>query len=469
MKKNILFVFLAIAAVAVAVKAKDSAGDDAFITLRVAQNALLGKGLHFNATEPAVQVCTSPLNLILTTAIAFVTSKFGVSITESCQLSPFIISLFAIPILLFGTMRLISPKLTGDFGIAGATLALLGTLLLSTIGLETILFLAFCVWSLVFLETEKYLSMGIALGLAFLSRHDALILLFLILIYLMFFKKPENGIIPVLGPIILIVAPWLLFSAVYYGQTVPSTLKSKLAQGGSIYWPEPFYSGFWNSMVSNFWNSSTAAGVASFLAILGLAFAFKQKQTNLIFLFIFAITHFAAYSILRLPQYHWYYVPYIVIISIFAGIAVNQLCKNINFSAWLATAGLIFGVLLSKPEMDSRFVPYKEAGEYLNQNPPTYSVGMMEIGIVGFFAPKAKIFDFSGLATLSQIESVREGRAAKWLDNPQNVDKVLIRGEMHPLEPDIRSSFKSKYLLEKSFPPSPQFKNGLQIWKLQNE
>lgn len=465
MSQRIIFLLIAIAGLVLAWQARHSAGDDAFITLRVVQNALTGNGLHYNLGEVGVQVCTSPLNLILSLLFSAALTLVGVGVSDACQLAPFLIAIFAIPLLALGIIRLISDE--NSSGIWGASLALLGSLVLSTIGLETILLMAFCVWSLVFLRNEKYFPMGFCLGLAFLARHDALILVLLVLIYLLISKKPSGGIVPVLGPIILTIGPWLAFSAVYFGQTVPTTLKSKLAQGGSIYWPEPYYTGFWKSWVSNCWDSVPLAITVCSVGMIGLFVAVKKKNIPILILAGFGMIHLLAYSLLRLPQYHWYFVPYFVIVCVLAGLTIsNAVAKFGSIPNWVACALLFVGVVVIRPNSDPRFQAYKQVGEYLNQNPPMNAVGLMEIGIIGFFAPKAKVFDFSGLATLSQIDPVREGRAAKWLDDPSGVDKVVIRGEMHPMEPDIRGSFKDKYELEKSFDPTPQFKNGLQVWRL---
>lgn len=453
--------------------------DDAFITMRIARHALEGHGLHFNAGETGVQAATSPLNLLLVTGIAWVMSVFGASAEAAVLAAPGVVGLFAVPLLGIGIYLLCCARGSASpFAFLAGAFVCVNGFVLSTVGLETILFCALMAFAALAYVRERLIVMGILLGLCFLARHDAGILAALFIGAVYFSRGfPKSAALASVLPFIAVAGPWLVFSALYFGTTVPTTLQSKLAQGGTAYWPAHYYDMLWPRMSDAFF-SPVVAGFVLALAAIGVYRAFRDKSkhgTAVLLLFAYSVLHVLAYSLMRLPDYHWYFVPYAVVIVILAGYG---LCSIVSFSmpapasafaAMVLGAGVYFLMRSQVPVLDPRHDDYKAVADYLNQNPPKEAVGLMEIGIIGFYAPDVRVFDFSGIVTPSQIPNVHSNAATAWLENPSVADKVVIRAEKHPLEPDFDPRFANLYEPEWKAPPSSLFKNGLQVWRLREQ
>jgi hypothetical protein len=318
--------------------------------------------------------------------------------------------------------------------------------------------------------------MGWLLGLAFLARHDALILAGIL--FLLYYReaKQDSSAKPLLkvAGFLAIVAPWVVFSLVYYGVATPTTLQSKAAQGGTAYWPAwyPMQTGHWLQFY--FLGSAVVMWLLVVLGAGGVLGALWKRTRASACVLVFAAHHFlvlVAYSVVRMPDYHWYFVPYGIALIALAGWWLSMLAPPLRplpiLAASIAGIGAALGLLAPRaPGESDVFLAYREAGRYLEQHPPATAAGFMEIGIIGFHAPSVRVFDFAGIATLEQAERVSQNAAHTWLDNPSVADSVIIRGVDHPLEPDFDDRFESLYELEWTGEPTASFPNGLQVWRL---
>lgn len=488
MMRAIAIALLIFAGVVAAWQTRNAMSDDAYITMRIARNAIEGRGMRFNAGDMNVQAATSPLNLLLMLCFSAVLSLLGMSAQSAVELAPFLIAAVALPALGVGIYLLCcTNKRICAFGFVTAVAVMFNPFVLSTVGLETVTFCACLVWSVYCYALRKWRWMGVFLALAFLARHDSLLLIFLLLLAT-YFDSGTNArkqrISAAIVPIVLIVAPWLLFSALYYHSTIPTTLQSKLAQGGTIYWPGYYYNQIWPRLKDAFYGNDIVAGLFVGVAIAGvLLFLTKSERFGraVAFLFAYMLLHVAAYSALRLPDYHWYFVPYAVIIFIVCGYTLSSMfgagksvepARSVGFRfaleippAILVGVAAIWFSWRNLPKVDSRLEVYKQVAAYIQVNPPKIAAGMMEIGIIGFYAPNVRIFDFSGIATREQIERVRNNDATGWLEDSTSLDKVVLRLEKHPLEPDIDPRFFAQFEQEAIFDPSPTFPHRLQVWR----
>jgi hypothetical protein len=181
---------------------------------------------------------------------------------------------------------------------------------------------------------------------------------------------------------------------------------------------------------------------------------------------------FAAYSAMRMPDYHWYFVPYGITLVVLAGWWLAMLERPLPRQQMAAAVSVVAIVAVfattfkSLPSEGSVWASYREVGRYLEIHPPDQAAGLMEIGIIGFYAPGVRVFDFAGVATLEQAARVSQNAANNWLDDPSVADAVVIRGVNHPLEPDFDDRFESLYEHEWTGTPSAAFPNGLQVWRL---
>jgi len=473
-----VLIFLTALGIVAAVLARSSITDDAHITMRIVRHALEGQGLRYNAGDMGVQPATSPLNMILLLVVSWVLSLVGVPVESAVVLSTTAIGCIALPALGFAGYLLMS----GDKGqsiLAGASTAFLmcTPLLLGTLGLETMLSMALCLAAILAYRYKALGAMGWLLGLAFLARHDAAILAGIL--YFLVWRESRAGseISAASGLVgfLVVIAPWLLFSLVYYGVTAPTTLQSKAAQGGTAYWPAWYPTLFWPWMKTYFLGSGLFAAVAITAGSLGVVRAIwkRTRAAQAILLFLaYQVLVFATYSVLRMPDYHWYFVPYgialvIAIGWLLASFEETRLSPNAFAAISVIIIAIVGGVVLSQRTVSTGpWQSYREVGRYLESHQPETAAGLMEIGIIGYYAPSVRVFDFAGIATLEQARRVAESRASDWLDDPGVADVVVTRGVRHPLEPDFDERFESLYELEWTSSATEAFPKGLQVWRL---
>ena len=200
--------------------------DDGFISLRVVENVLAGRGLTWNVDE-RVQVFTHPLWLLVVTAACAVTRELQFTV-------------FALQILTsLGAAALLA------FGIAPTTSATAASLALlalskpfvdySTSGLENPLsHLLLVVFLLELFRTEEepgaLFGLALAGGLAMLDRYDlALVVLPPLAVRLV--GRPDRRRLAAAAAAVLPLAAWLAFATVYYGFPLPNTAYAKLGTG----------------------------------------------------------------------------------------------------------------------------------------------------------------------------------------------------------------------------------------------
>ena len=120
-----------------------------------------------------------------------------------------------------------------------ATLAfVLNPLIISTIGLESILFCALLVLSLYCLVASKWFWLAFVLGMLSLTRAEGLLFAVVFVFAIPTFKTRLQFI----GILLLSIAPWYLFSWIYLGSLIPDSLIIRVTQtfwqGGS-FWNGP--------------------------------------------------------------------------------------------------------------------------------------------------------------------------------------------------------------------------------------
>ncbi len=455
-----------------------TAVDDAHITMRVVRNALEGRGLRYNEGDMGVQVATSPLNLLAMLTVSWILRLLGIPAEAAALTAPVVILSLALPAMGIGAyLLMLGDKRQSFLAAAAATFLMAVPLGRATIGLETILGAALCFAALLAYRKQKWKAMSWLLGLAFLARHDAAILagILFLLTWRETKKDPSVRFLPLILGFIMVAVPWLIFSVLYYGVTTPTTLASKMSQGGTVYWPAPYYELFWPWIKTYFLNSAVLAGLVAVLALIGVVLGLRSRTRASSAVLVFVLHQaliFLAYVLLRMPDYYWYFVPYAIAMVLSAGWLLANF-GEIRLPAKIAGWAAVAAVLIAAASM--RALPswgggplesYREVGRYIVQHPPRVAAGLMEIGIIGFYAPGVRVFDFAGVASLDQAKRVSENRAHEWLSDPSVADVVVIRGVKHPLEPDIDNRFERLYRHEWDSPPSLSFPKGVQIWRL---
>ena len=217
-----VLVLLALAFVGVLLLYSAWIADDAFITFRVADNALRGFGLRWNIME-RVQAYTHPLWLALILPLFAMTHELLWSV---CLLSI---------ALVLCALALVASRLARTLGVGRALIFLFlvalskSAIAYGTSGLENPLSLLLLV-ALVLAPDERPLLAVSLSALLGLSRLDLLLVAAPIVLVRLHRASWRARIVALCVGVLPLVA-WEIFSLVYYGSFVPNTALAKLGSG----------------------------------------------------------------------------------------------------------------------------------------------------------------------------------------------------------------------------------------------
>ncbi len=298
--------------------------DDAYITLDFARTLATSGTWGMYPGHPS-NAATSPLNVILTAAVGRAVGSYpaAVVVLSAMELTAAFASFRVIAV----RMRL--PALPW----VALTVWVANPLLLSSLGLEGVLFATLLAASSAAFVSGRHRLLGGLLGLLVLTRPDGGLLAVLSVGLLAFRRQPISGTITALC---CVVAPWCVYSWIHLGSLIPDTFFIKIFQTG---WEG--YS-FRNGLARYFHDYPVATAASFVFAPLAL---FALGTCLGCVLVAFAVLHFAAYSLLDVPPYHWYYLPEAVSLGLAASLTLAR--PGRSGSARVAAAGVIAGGVLA--------------------------------------------------------------------------------------------------------------------------
>ncbi len=198
---------------------------------------------------------------------------------------------------------------------------------------------------------------------------------------------------------------WHLFAWRYFGNPLPVTLAAKQAQGRMTI-SRSFVEGFFR--VAGWYAALWPYRLELALALAGAALAWTRRRRWLLFLG-WAAAYFAAYTTLRVSSYFWYYAPLAPAWAAAVGLGsagVRRALRKMRPAlSWGAAALLLAGLFVfqvsqvrqMRRQSDPRYRAYRAVGLWLRENtPPDASVGMLEAGIIGYYA-RRPVVGFAGL------------------------------------------------------------------------
>lgn len=303
--------------------------DDTFITLTYSRN-ILAHGVWGLLNNQITNTATSPLNVLQLTILGLI---FGDSpritlIATFIQICISLVFLEKISKLLF--MKTV-------YGRLSAILLVLNPLLISTIGLESYLYITLIILCLHAYLVSRWKSLAILLGLLTITRPDGILFLFIFLIFL-----PNRKLIFLfLVTYVLSILPWFIFSWFYLGSFIPDTFFIKSAQSS---WEN--YS-FVNGEFLYF-NRYPFETIVSFSSILSLFFLFIRKIRQSVFiklLLLLIVTHYLGYSVIHVPPYRWYYAPEIALLTLLAVFSFGLISPN-YWKKYLYPDSILWGYTL---------------------------------------------------------------------------------------------------------------------------
>lgn len=416
--------------------------DDAFITYRCAHNLALGQGLAYNPGQIGSATTTPLLAMMLA----------GLGKVTQVDLIPQwggILSGFALA--LIGLFVLLHARRENQMGLGWTVLIglLANPFLPSVWGGEALLCLAFALGSLYFYFERRMAWAGIFCFLAFLTRGEGVLPLFVMAGHSLYRKKNLPWM--ALGMMGLLLAMWWPVSRLVGAGYLPLTLGAKMAQ---------MQSGAWGPFVKTTldWYRAYLVGSPTFpaispspvfltiplLALMGGVYFLVCPRDRWGCLVIWLLGYTAGYSILAVPFYQWYAFPILFLGLILAGLGVEAgrtflrtNTRDGSVGYWVGHvigAGVLLVVAatgvyrLANAMVEP--VPsvqrlYTKAGEWLrNTTDPEATVGFFEIGYVGYYSGRAMV-DPVGLVNADVPAHVAKGDFT-WAFHQYEPDYILL-------------------------------------------
>jgi hypothetical protein len=432
--------------------------DDPFITYRYADNLRNGLGFVYNPGERVLST-TTPLFAILLALLG----NFGLDFPLLANLIG-AMSIAAGGLFLWGLGQVWEAPAVSWCGLL---LYPTFSLLLSTLGSETPLFLAFALGAFWLYARQRYGWAVFLVALAVLTRSDGVLLAAVLSVHYLWVNRnhlkhgsfwraqPWKWIALALG--ILLV--WHVFAWGYFGAPLPITLAAKQAQGRMAI-SQQFAPGV--VRVAGWYAGSWQYWVQLGLAGIGIAFAII-KQRRWLLILAWTGLYFLAYSLLGVTSYFWYYAPLVPgwVVSVGLGLSflswlplpgrlrTSHLGNKIQIGLVVVLIGVFFlGQVADIQKMgqriDPRYTIYRAVGEWLAVNTPADArVGALEIGIIGYFSQRP-IVDFAGLiqpdvADLMQTDTTYDDTAL-WAVKTYKPEYLALVDSAHPrLESEVVS------------------------------
>jgi len=418
--------------------------DDPFITYRYARNIASGLGFVYNVGENTLST-TTPLFAIL---LAFL-SKTGLSIHTLAN------AVTALSVAVGGLLiwELAKTWQTPWVGWTGLLLYPTFPLLLSTLGSESILYLAIVFGAFVLYARQRYGGAVLLVALAILTRSDGLLVGIVLGVHYLWMnrgqildgafwrKQPWFWVGISLG----LLLTWHGFAWLYFGDPLPVTLAAKQAQGRMAI-SQHFAPGVLR--IAGWYLGSWPYWVEFGLLLIGVVFSLVKEKRWWIVL-AWSGLYFLVYTLLGVTSYYWYYAPLVPGWVIAVGLGFTFLSR-FSFPApnhatpgfgkfRLVFLGLLLSAILSAQvinllemshRVDPRYAIYQAAGEWLSENTPQdATVGALEVGIIGYYADRSMV-DFAGLVQPEVAEQFSYDKtyddAAVWAVDRYQPDYVLI-------------------------------------------
>ncbi len=283
--------------------------DDAYITMRYAENLASGRGFVYN-TQPLLGT-TSPLYCLLLAG----TGILGVPIPTSAALIGVISGALA-PLLVW-RIGFCSPRPAAGF-LAALLLSLFPAWWRNSLsGMETTMAAALALASIMLYLKERPGASGAASALLVLTRPDAAALPLVVFVLLLLYDR--RGLVRFAAAGALVFTPWLIYSLVTFGRPLPQSFHTKrLLYGMPWYLVGAQYITWFISFAkqgSSQWARSAllppvkaCMSIIFMLWIAGAAGIARQWSKGLV-LVLFPVVFIVSMSITGISPRFWYQVP----------------------------------------------------------------------------------------------------------------------------------------------------------------
>lgn len=316
--------------------------DDAYITLSYARN--LAFDGHWGLTlHGTTNTATSPLNVLALAA--------GTLVLRGPVLA--LGALFVLcSVTIWYCLSRVAERvgLPRWYGLLAVAFILVNPLLISSIGLEVMLGAALTSVLLMVSTERRPVLFGIVAGLLVLTRVDLGIAAAIVFVAR---RGAWQGWWKTVLAALAVMLPWFTFSWLVLGSAVPDTLfiKTEQASWGGIEFTDGWQAYLFGYPGVTVWSFVPALlGLAALVAWAVLRRIQPRPQLTrldaLAPLGVAGVVHYAAYSSLGVPPYHWYYGTSIVLLTLFLAGGVAALFTAPGTRALPRAAAGVLAVLV---------------------------------------------------------------------------------------------------------------------------
>ena len=339
----------------------DRVWEDALITVTHARNAVAGIGLTHHPGEPVTHGFTSAVSVLIPLAGELVVKGSGIFVLRIASI------LAAIATIVF------ADRISRRLGIGRWPTAMVlvylaldqNQIFYGMAGMETQVAVAVLLWSVDAVMAGTVLRTGLSFGVAVLTRPDFLLWNAAATLDLGLRDWRRAARIVAIGAALL--APWIVFTTLYYGSPIPNTILAKSAHfvaplpanldpASLVAWLQTALTDHVSAISLTFApffedtlvvGAPLPLGLAFFisilvwmLAIVGAARTWRIPGWRAAVLFAAAFT---LYRIALLPgaYFDWYVPPHTAILIILAGAGINSLRPTPQFDPRPVLAGLV--------------------------------------------------------------------------------------------------------------------------------
>lgn len=422
--------------------------DDAMITIKFDKNLADGFGLIHNLGDGHVQGFTSALSVLVPMPGELIWHGGGFFLIRLVSLACFALA------------AIYAYRIAGELGLGrwptAFTLAYLALdqnqVFYGMAGMESQIAVAVLLGGMYYVLVEDYAKSGAALGLAVLARPD--FVLWVAPAYAFLIIRNHREALRAAAISAAIVAPWLIFTWIYYGSPIPNTVDAK--NGAFVPdFPSLTHPGAWLNFLGDqfsanvhewklfapFWEDGflihapvaygLTKGVALIVAALAIVGAVSTLRRASWLPAIAYVLLFAGYKVLYLTvgYFEWYGVPATAALVLMASIGLDRICRWVS----AATRGQLSPALLAAlPALLLALIyvmplPYRTVVEARTQHDienkvrdpigryladvvkPGETITSESSGYVGYYS-NATLYDYPGLESPTVVSALREAK-----------------------------------------------------------
>ncbi|MGY1838262.1 MULTISPECIES: hypothetical protein [unclassified Modestobacter] len=291
--------------------------DDAYITFSYVQNLVADGHWGLIPTEES-NAATSPLNVLLLAAATWLVSLVTGEVRPVAGFSLLTIALTA---LLTGWAAATARRLgrSSAWSLAVLAVVLANPFVNASLGMEVVLTAALLMGLVQAAVRGSSVAFGVLAGLLVLTRLDLGVIVAAVFLLSPSIRRPFWRA-PVIAAAVSL--PWYAFSWWHFGSAIPDTFVIKTLQ--ESFGDATFANGLWS-----FWAGrgelamwlGVAPALVGLVVVAGLLVAGVRRRVTaaqwpIAGLGLGGVAYFAAYSLLGVPPYQWYYAPSTVALGV---------------------------------------------------------------------------------------------------------------------------------------------------------